>query len=111
RIAATRTAVDAGLHAPAILTRSPTLVEADSLAYLTLHRVDPDGVISRWELGAAGYGPAGLDLANRICETTRTWNHDPTVHPVVTAYPAGALDEGTDRRSIRKPRTRLVIAF
>ncbi len=93
RVAAEPAAVDSGLCNPAFTHRSPALVERDSLAYLTLRGPDPDATERRWQLGAIGHGPDGAQLAERLCEQIRTWDHDRTAQPVITAYPAGTADQ------------------
>lgn len=111
RIAAGRAAVDTGLCAPAIPIRSPALVDGDSLAYLTLRRLDEDGTHG-WELGAIGHGPAGGELADRMCEQIRAWDHDRTAQPVITAYPAGTPDDQVlGVHAIEKQHTRLVVSY
>ncbi len=94
RITATPDAIDAGLLCrPAVPARSPALVDGRSLAYLTLRRLTPEGAAaSRWELGAAAYGPAGVQLAERICDQIRAWNDARTQQPVITAHPANSPD-------------------
>lgn len=112
RIAADPAAVDTGLCAPAIPSRSPALVEGGSLAYFTQRHRDEDGTGRRWELGAIGHGPAGLDLAGRLCEQIRAWDRDRTAQPVITAYPAGTPDDRLPGgHVIDKPSARLVISY
>lgn len=108
RIAATPTAIDSGLCTPAIPTRSPALVDAESLAYLALRRLDNDEA-AQWELGAIGHGPAGPDLADRICQQTRAWDWDRTAQPLITAYPAGTPSLRT--RAIHKPYSVMEVVF
>lgn len=111
RIAADRAAVEAGLCTPAIAIRSPALADGSSLAYLTLRRQEDSA--SRWELGAIGHGPAGPDLADRICTQIRAWDHDRTARPVITAYPAGTPDDQSSRparhRQAAHPTGRFVL--
>lgn len=107
RIAADRAAVDSGLCTLAIPSRSPALVEADSLAYFTVRRVD-NSAERRSELGAIGHGPAGQELAERLCERIRAWDYDRTAQPVITAHPADTADEALpDGLVINKPHTRM----
>ncbi len=107
RIAAEPAAVDAGLCAPAIPARAPALVEGATLAYFTLRRLDQESAERRWELGAIGHGPAGPQLADRLCEQIRAWDRDRTAQPLITALPAGTPDEELpnglviDKRHIR----------
>jgi hypothetical protein len=65
RIAADPAAIESGLATPAIPSRSPALVERDSLAYFTFRRLEDRGE-RRSELGAIGHGPAGAELAERF---------------------------------------------
>lgn len=107
RITADPAAVDTGLCTPVIPSRSPALVEDDSLAYFTQRRIDQDATERRWELGAIGHGPAGLQLSDRLCEQIRAWDHDRIAQPLITASPAGIPDEELpnglviDKRHIR----------
>ncbi|QFZ17722.1 methyltransferase, FxLD system [Saccharothrix syringae] len=109
RIAADQAAVDSGLCTPAIPSRSPALAEADSLAYFTYRRVDPDqssGV--RAELGAIGHGQAGERLAQRLCDQIRAWGMNRTDEPVVIAHFAEHPVEGPN---VIKRWINLTIAF
>lgn len=110
RIAADRAAVSSGLCTPAVPVRSPALVEDDSLAYF-VQRVQNDGSQRRWELGAIGHGPAGRQLADRMCEQIRAWGQDRTAQPSLTVFPAGTPDDQlTEGLIIDKQHVRLVMA-
>src|SRR5262249_29659236 len=104
RIAATRTAVEAGTCTPAIAIRPPAIVEGRSLSYLALRRTQPqDSAESRWELGATGHGPIGPQLADRLRDHIRTWNQARDVQPHVTAYlGTGSPNQLHDETMIRK---------
>jgi protein-L-isoaspartate(D-aspartate) O-methyltransferase len=93
RIAAKPAAIEAKLCTPAVSSRTLTLVEGDSLAYFTYRRLDNIDGKSRSELGAIGHGPAGPQLAERMCDEIRAWDHDRTVKPDITVYPAGTPDD------------------
>jgi protein-L-isoaspartate(D-aspartate) O-methyltransferase len=110
RIQANRRAVDSGLCTPAISTRSPALVEGESLAYFTIRRVqDTPG---RWQLGAIGHGPAGGQLAARIVEQIHAWDGDRTADPHLTAYPAGTpVPSDVKGKLITKPNNRLHVCY
>lgn len=111
RFAAEPAAVDAGVCNPAFTYRSPALVNADSLAYLTLRGPDPDAVERRWELGAVGHGPTGAELAERLCAQIRAWGHNRTAQPTITAYPAETPDQNlADGIVIDKQSVRLVVS-
>ncbi|MFJ4552036.1 methyltransferase, FxLD system [Streptomyces sp. NPDC088817] len=113
RITAKAAAMEAGLHRPASPALSPALVEGDSIAYLTLERAAEDqGAEPRFRLGAVGYGPAGAELAERICAQIRAWSPARTVDPVITAYPADTPDSDlVDGAVIDRPSARLVITY
>ncbi|MER7932086.1 MULTISPECIES: methyltransferase, FxLD system [unclassified Streptomyces] len=113
RITAKPAALEAGLHRPASPALSPALVEADSIAYLTLERTaEPQATEPRFRLGAVGYGPAGAELAERICAQIRAWSPARTVEPAITAYPADTPDSDlADGAVIDRPSVRLVIAY
>ncbi|MEW2300041.1 methyltransferase, FxLD system [Streptomyces sp. NPDC006655] len=113
RITAKAAAMEAGLHRPAAPALSPALVEGGSIAYLTLERTAEDqGAEPRFRLGAVGYGPAGAELAERICAQIRAWSPARTVDPVITAYPADTPDSDlVDGAVIDRPSARLVITY
>ncbi|MBV9013641.1 MAG: methyltransferase, FxLD system [Pseudonocardiales bacterium] len=111
RFAAAPDAINSDLCSPAFAYRSPGVVEGDSLAYLTLRGPEPDAVERRWELGAIGHGPAGAQLAERVCDQIRAWDRDRTEQPVITAYLAGVpLGELAGGQVMDKQFTRLVVA-
>jgi protein-L-isoaspartate(D-aspartate) O-methyltransferase len=109
RLTADPAAVTAGLCDPVVPVRNVAVVEGGSVAYLTIRRA---GEESRWELGAIGHGPAGADLAERICQQVRAWNANRTGQPVIAAYPAGTpttrIGSGL---IIDKPNTRLIVTY
>jgi protein-L-isoaspartate(D-aspartate) O-methyltransferase len=98
------------LPTPPLHSRNPALVEGASLAYFAHRRLDTTE--RRWELGAIGHGPAGTQLAERLCAQIRAWDRDRAAQPVMTAYPAGTPDEGLPKGLvIDKGYIRLVISF
>jgi protein-L-isoaspartate(D-aspartate) O-methyltransferase len=108
RIAADAAAVEAGLCTPAIPSRSPALAEGDSLAYLTVRRIE--GAESRFELGAIGHGPHGQNLAEQLCDEIETWDQDPTAKPAIRAFPAGTVNSAlSSGLVIDKADCRLVV--
>jgi protein-L-isoaspartate(D-aspartate) O-methyltransferase len=112
RIGAEPAAVETGLCTPAIPSRSPALAESGSLAYFTLRRPGENGRDApRWELGAVGHGPAGPQLADRLCGEIRAWNRDRAAQPVITAYPArAAAGKCAAGLTIEKRYVRLVVS-
>ncbi|MDT0445712.1 methyltransferase, FxLD system [Streptomyces johnsoniae] len=113
RIAADTTAVQTGLCTPVIPVRSPALAQDGSLAYLTVRRLETaEGTERRSELGAIGHGPAGRQLAERLCAQTRAWDQDRAGQPIITAHPADTEDEKLPGGLvIDKHAVRLVITF
>jgi len=112
RIAAEPGAIETKLCTPAIPSRSPALVEGNSLAYFTFRRLDENGAERRSELGAIGHGPAGPELADRLCDQIRAWDQDRTAQPVVTAYPANTPDgQRRGTHAITKRDGRLTISY
>jgi protein-L-isoaspartate(D-aspartate) O-methyltransferase len=110
RIAAQPAAVESGLCTPAVPTRSPALVDGNSLAYFTLRRLPDHGDQRRWELGATGHGPTGALLARRLSDQIHAWDTDRTATPSITAYPVGVKDESAET-TIAKPCIRLAISY
>lgn len=108
RITAQPAAVTAGLCTPAIPSRSPALIQGDSLAYLALRPHTTGGAQRRWELGSISHGPAGPELAHRIVEQIQAWDQDRTALPAVTAYRTGTP---TDEVPIRKQDSLLVVSY
>lgn len=65
-----------------------------------------------WELGAIGHGPAGPQLAQRLCEQIRAWDDDRSARPVITTYPVGTPDDKLlTGPVIDKPHIRLVVSY
>jgi protein-L-isoaspartate(D-aspartate) O-methyltransferase len=111
RIAADPAAIESGLATPAIPSRSPALVERDSLAYFTFRRLEDRGE-RRSELGAIGHGPAGAELVERLCSQIRAWGGARMSDPVITAYPASTPDERLQAvHVIDKRHSRLVVSI
>lgn len=94
RLEVTEEALAAGVRRPAIPVRSPALVSGGSLAYLILQREDADAE-RPWRLGAAGYGPDGTELANKLVAHIDAWSDHRGAVPAMTIYPAGASREGS----------------
>lgn len=110
RIQADPQAVASGLCTPAIATRSPALVEGESLAYFTTRRL-PD-TPGRWQLGAIGHGPHGEHLATRIVEQIDAWDRDRTADPTILAFPAGTpVPADTNGKIIPKLGNTLVVCY
>jgi protein-L-isoaspartate(D-aspartate) O-methyltransferase len=110
RIETDRQAVSSGLCTPAIASRSPALVEDDSLAYFTIRRTQESP--GRWRLGAIGHGPAGEQLATRIVEQVNAWDRDRTADPHLVAYPTDApVSTAPVGKLIIRPQIRLYVRY
>jgi protein-L-isoaspartate(D-aspartate) O-methyltransferase len=109
RIVAQPSAVDSGRATPAIPKLNPAVAERGSLAYFTYRRLA--GGEDRSELGAIGHGPDGAQLADRIAEHIRTWDHDRDAVPRLAVFPAGTPDRFTTRTVIDKRHTRLTFSW
>jgi hypothetical protein len=71
-----------------------------------------DGLSKRYRLGAAGYGPTGQELAERLGVQLRAWDDDRTLPPSIIAYQAKTPDEKmASGHVINKPAVRLVITY
>ncbi len=110
RIEAKSEAVKSGLCTPAIPSRSPALAEGGSLAYFLFRRQEGQSP-ARFELGATGHGPAGQDLADRLCGHIRAWGQDRTAQPHITVYPADATTPVDAGHVITKRDSRLVFTW
>ncbi|WP_164716051.1 methyltransferase, FxLD system [Streptomyces sp. WAC 06738] len=109
RLEVTKEALDAGVRRPAIPVRSPALVVGGSVAYLILQREDADPE-RPWRLGAAGYGPAGSDLARKLVAHIDAWSADREAVPTMTIYTAGAARDGlVEGHVIAKDETVIVL--
>ncbi|MCK9921588.1 methyltransferase, FxLD system [Frankia sp. AgPm24] len=113
RLDAEDDAIEAGLCTPAFAYRTPTLVDGDSLAYLTTPRraeqPGPNGE-RHYELGATGHGPAAAHLAQRIIDQIHRFDRDRSAQPLITAYPADTADtKQSTGTAIHKSHTHLIM--
>ncbi|MEV6309967.1 methyltransferase, FxLD system [Streptomyces sp. NPDC051840] len=92
RLEVTAEAMDAGVRRPAIPVRTPALVVGGSLAYMILTRENADAQ-RPWRMGAAGYGPDGAEVANRLAAHIEAWASARTAVPALTIRPAAGLSE------------------
>ncbi|MGN9911113.1 methyltransferase, FxLD system [Phytohabitans sp. LJ34] len=107
RIEADQRAVTTGLCTPAIASRSPALVDGNSLAYFTIRRTETS---ERWQLGAVGHGWSGEQLAERIINQIDNWDRNRTADPQLLAYPTGTpVPDALDGKAISKPNVTLVL--
>ncbi|MFE1507819.1 methyltransferase, FxLD system [Streptomyces sp. NPDC058726] len=111
RIEVTNKALAEGVRRPAIPSRSPALVSGSSLAYLIAERDNAD-LERPSRLGAAGYGPDAIALAQSLISHVTNWSTDRAAAPHMTIHPAetpdGALPNG---HVIDKADSRMVLLF
>lgn len=77
---------DHGLVAPALAYGSMTLLDGETLAYLTKR---PEGETSWYELGVCAYGPAGEKLASQAAERIRAWDTARGLATQIEVHPFG----------------------
>lgn len=111
RVAATPEAAAMGLCRPAVLGHSPAIVQAGSLAYLTVRT--HVGSAPLLELGATAHGPDGEELANRLMHQVRSWDRDRDCVPSVRAWPGSRCPAVLPPSAtvIAKPSVALVLAY
>ncbi|MEV0530078.1 methyltransferase, FxLD system [Streptomyces sp. NPDC050439] len=110
RLEVTPEAVDKDLvRKPAVPSRSPALVEGDSLAYLIVHR---EGVDSQrpFQLGAAAYGPRGGLLARDLIAHIDAWDEARDAVPTMRITPSRAAEKTTGH-VIAKPESRITLTY
>lgn len=109
-ISRARTDQSRALADPASPIGTPTLLGADSFAYLAFRKVGDD----EFEFGAYGHGPHGVGLAERIVEQVRVWDreHRHGEPACITVYPAGVtLPPLSGEQVIRKRHTTVSIRW
>ncbi|GAA1630712.1 methyltransferase, FxLD system [Actinoplanes couchii] len=98
----------AGLLDPQDKFTCPTLLTADSLAYLAMRKI-ADGI---WQFGAHGFGPAAGALTTDLVDLIVAWNRDhrPGPGPAITVHPTGTPPEPDGRLQLVVPRRNTTIA-
>lgn len=107
-------AVKTGLVTPTWILGTPAVIDTagTSFAYRTLRR--HPHLDKRWEFGAIGHGPAGEQVAERLCEQIRAWDRDqrhgsgPGIELYAAPIPDHELPSG---RVVNKRHTRMVITW
>ncbi|MGQ0775498.1 MAG: methyltransferase, FxLD system [Pseudonocardiales bacterium] len=106
-------AVDRGLVAPAFGWGSMGVFDQDTFAYLTLNPTgETDSSLSpRYELGVCAYGPGSGELANRVADRIRAWDHDrrSMTDLWIEVHPADAGDVPAGQVVIRKRHTQVIV--
>ncbi|WP_250000196.1 methyltransferase, FxLD system [Actinoplanes sp. M2I2] len=99
----------AGLLDPQDRFCCPTLLTADSLAYLTLRRHDDEA----WQFGAHGFGPDATTLVRDLLELLTVWDqhHRDNGSPCITVHPAGTRLPDTERLRLLVPRRHTLTAI
>jgi len=108
RISAEPAAVTSGLCTPVVRSRTLTLAEGDSLAYLAVQRLEAPQ--SGFRAGAIGHGPDGASLAERLCRHIDTWGADRAAKPSITIYPHSAT-QTAGAQVIRREHCEMTIAY
>ncbi|SRR6266498_1400000 len=102
--------LDTGLVSPQNRMGCPAAVDAGSLGYLALRRLDE----TTFEFGAHAFGPAAAALAAAMTEQIRVWDRDQRhgPGPRIAAYPADTPAEALpDGRVITKRHVRITVSW
>ncbi|MGW2333691.1 methyltransferase, FxLD system [Streptomyces sp. NPDC001685] len=111
RIEVTNKALAEGVRRPAMPSRSPALVSGSSLAYL-IAECDNADLERPSRLGAAGYGPGAIALAQSLISHVTNWSTDRAAAPHMTIHPAEAPDgKLPNGHVIDKADSRMVLLF
>ncbi|MFE5754689.1 methyltransferase, FxLD system [Streptomyces massasporeus] len=95
---------------PSMPSRSPVLIDGDSLAYLIVRRegIDPE---RPHRLGAAAYGPHAERLAQDLLAHIDAWGEARTAVPRMTITPAKADASTEPGHIINKAESQLTLTF
>jgi len=87
----------------------PTLLSADSLAHLSLGRLDD----TTWRFGAHGFGPDATALVGALVDLIVAWDahHRHGPGPQITVHPAGTVLPETGRTRLLVRRRHALIAI
>jgi protein-L-isoaspartate(D-aspartate) O-methyltransferase len=93
---------------------STAVVDKGALTYLARRLSDrrTPGGAKLWEFGVVGHGPGSDDLAERVRESMRTWDHDyRALEPrfELSALDSALTEPATGRFSFATPLNQLVI--
>jgi protein-L-isoaspartate(D-aspartate) O-methyltransferase len=99
----------AGLLDPQDKFFCPTLLNGDSLAYLTLRQHDA----TTWQFGAHGFGPAATTLAQDLIGLVTAWDQHQRAGggPQITVHPDGTRLPPTDQLRLLVPRRHTLVAI
>lgn len=115
RMTTTDEALASGLVMPRFGRVSMATVEKANLAYLTLRRSVPsDDGGSRFEVGVAGHGPGGDELAGRVADAVRTWDRKFRTRPVafeILGHDAPPVEARPGRYTVATPLNRLAVEW
>ena len=97
-----------GLVDPQDRFTCPTLLTADTFAYLAMRKIDDNN----WQFGAHGFGPDAADLTSDLIELLTVWDQDHRhgAGPDIAVYPAGTFPDATERLQLLVPRRDTTIA-
>ncbi|MEU4645429.1 methyltransferase, FxLD system [Micromonospora sp. NPDC023814] len=97
----------AGLIDPQDRFVCPTLLTADSFAYLAMRKLDD----STWQFGAHGFGPGADTLTADMLDLIAVWDHDHRhgPGPRITVHPTGTHPPAPDRPQLLVTRRHATI--
>ncbi|MGW6412841.1 methyltransferase, FxLD system [Streptomyces vinaceus] len=100
--------LDTGLVSPQNKRANISLLDGDSLAYLTIRRTG-----DRPEFGVHGYGPNAEAVADSLVRELQTWDREYRhADPMIYVYPAGTPEADLPAgRVITKRHRRIVISW
>jgi protein-L-isoaspartate(D-aspartate) O-methyltransferase len=99
----------AGLVDPQDKFVCPTLLSTDSLAYLSLGRLDD----TTWRFGAHGFGPDATALVGDLVDLIVAWDahHRRGPGPEITVHPVGTVLQETNQTRLLVRRRHALIAI
>jgi len=103
-------ALDTGLVTPQNRIACPAVIDAGSVAYLAVRRLDE----ATFEFGAHAFGPDAPALAGAMVEQVRVWDRDQRHHagPRIAAYPSTTpVEELPDGLVITKRHVRISVSW
>lgn len=90
-----------------IPVRTPALVGVDSLAYMIFRRGE-----GTHQLGSAGYGPGGTDLAQHLTKIIDMWSRARTTAPELRIHSrSNAIAATSTTRVVAKQESSIVVSY
>jgi len=108
----------AGLARPALASGTSAVRGPAGFAYLTVRKAEPGWASCGtgqpvYEIGAAGYGPGGGDLATALAGEVRVWDRDWRAGPGpwVEAYPGPGRGQPAGRLVVRRRHCAFAVVY